>query len=622
MRTAVSFFSALSALTVAGAAAVVQSRPAEPPSLYIVQAKTTDVALRHITEVGGESGQVLNIIRSVTAYLKPEQVARLRADTDVRVFTDRSVSTSGLLTTLVKSTTNTTNTTLASSSLGSVVTAVAAPTINTVTTIPLVSTVTSPLVTSTSQSTTLQDGTGVSTSTLLYETNYPALIGASTLQQAGTTGKGVTIAVLDTGLWQDTTQMYGSRILASIDVVNGASSPVSSDPHGHGTHIASIAAGGAQALSGAYLSVAPKANLVIVRAFDGQGRGRYTDVIAGLNWIVANKVRYNIRVLNLSFGAPPQSYYWDDPLNQAVMAAWRAGIVVVAASGNEGPDPMTIGVPGNVPYVITVGALTDHSTPYDGSDDRLASFSSTGPTFEGFVKPELVSPGGHIVASMSSSSYLANIDPDSMRIGEQMFTMSGTSQAAAVTSGVVALMLQRDATLTPDAVKCKLLSSSRPALKTNGALAYSVFQQGAGLINAVSAVNSTATGCANTGLDIDADLAGTAHYGGPANQDANGNYYVMDMESSVWGDPLSSDGYNWSTGYPWGQGYTWSEGYAWRKGYGWSKGYTWSEGYAWRKGDTWSSGYGWSKDMPWWSTAPTSAPTTSPTSIASWVPNE
>jgi hypothetical protein len=209
-----------------------------------------------------------------------------------------------------------------------------------------------------------------------------------------------------------------------------------------------------------------------------------------------------------------------------------------------------------------------------------------------------------------------------MRIGEQMFTMSGTSQAAAVTSGVVALMLQRDATLTPDAVKCKLLSSSRPALKTNGALAYSVFQQGAGLINAVSAVNSTATGCANTGLDINADLAGTAHYGGPANQDANGNYYVMDMESSVWGDPLSSDGYNWSTGYPWGQGYTWSEGYAWRKGYGWSKGYTWSEGYAWRKGDTWSSGYGWSKDMPWWSTAPTSAPTTSPTSIASWVPNE
>ena len=145
----------------------------------------------------------------------------------------------------------------------------------------------------------------------------------------------------------------------------------------------SIAAGGAINLGGGYLGIAPQANLVIVRAFDGTGAGRYVDVIAGLNWIVANQKKYNIRVLNLSFGAPPQSYYWDDPLNQAVMAAWRAGIVVVTAAGNEGPDAMTIDVPGNVPYVITVGALTDNYTPYNGNDDRLASFSSTGPDLRG-----------------------------------------------------------------------------------------------------------------------------------------------------------------------------------------------------------------------------------------------
>ena len=162
------------------------------------------------------------------------------------------------------------------------------------------------------------------------------------------------------------------------------------------------------------------------------------------------------------------------------MAAWRAGIVVVAAAGNEGPNPMTIDVPGNVPYVITVGALTDNYTPYNATDDRLASFSSTGPTFEGFVKPEIVAPGGHIAASMPSSSYLANIDPDSMTRGEQMFTMSGTSQAAAVTSGVVALMLQADPTLTPDTVKCRLLASARPGGDLRRTLAYSVFQQGAG----------------------------------------------------------------------------------------------------------------------------------------------
>ncbi len=363
--------------------------------------------------------------------------------------------------------------------------------------------------TSISSNQTLQDGTGVGSPSLLYDTSYPQLVGADSLQRSGITGRGVTIAVLDSGLWQDPSQNFGSRVLASIDVTNGGSGAVQGDPYGHGTHVTSIAAGGAQSVSLSYSGIAPQANLVVVRAFDGTGGGRYTDVIAGLNWIVANRDRYNIRVLNLSFGAQPQSYYWDDPVNQAVMAAWRAGIVVVAAAGNEGPSPMTIDVPGNVPYVITAGALTDNYTPYDGTDDRLASFSSAGPTFEGFVKPELVAPGGHMAASMPSNSYLANIDPGSMSPGEQMFTMSGTSQAAAVTSGVVALMLQSNPGLTPDTVKCRLLASTRPAVTSGGNLAYSVFQQGAGLINAPAAVNSSATNCANQGLDINADLAGT-----------------------------------------------------------------------------------------------------------------
>jgi len=147
-------------------------------------------------------------------------------------------------------------------------------------------------------------------------------------------------------------------------------------------------------IAGGYFGIAPKSNLVIVRAFNSDGAGTYANVIAGLNWIVANKAKYNIRVLNLSFGATPQSDYWNDPLDQAVMAAWKAGIVVVAAAGNDGPSPMTIDVPGNVPYIITVGAITDNYTPYVYTDDRLASFSSTGPTYEGFVKPEVVAPGG------------------------------------------------------------------------------------------------------------------------------------------------------------------------------------------------------------------------------------
>ena len=143
--------------------------------------------------------------------------------------------------------------------------------------------------------------------------------------------------------------------------------------------------------------IAPDAGLVGVKAFDDDGRGSYANVIRGLDWIYQNRDVYDIRVVNLSFSAEPRSYYWDDPLNQAVMALWEAGIVVVASAGNRGPDAMTIGVPGNVPYVITVGAMSDNCTPGDGSDDFLASFSSAGPTVEGFVKPEVVAPGGHML---------------------------------------------------------------------------------------------------------------------------------------------------------------------------------------------------------------------------------
>ena len=211
---------------------------------------------------------------------------------------------------------------------------------------------------SSAMSSTYVDGTSISSAPNQVITNYPVLVGATSLQLSGTTGKGVTIAILDTGIWTGAAQNFSARILASIDFVAGNGQAVSGDPYGHGTHVASIAAGGATTSLGTSFGIAPNANLVIVRAFDGEGEGSYVNVIAGLNWIVANQARYNIRVLNLSFGAPPQSNYWDDPLNQAVMAAWKAGIVVVASAGNSGPGAMTVGVPGNVPYVITVGAMT------------------------------------------------------------------------------------------------------------------------------------------------------------------------------------------------------------------------------------------------------------------------
>src|SRR5262249_47215958 len=161
--------------------------------------------------------------------------------------------------------------------------------------------------------------------------------------------------------------------------------------------------------------------------------------------------------------------------------------VVVVSAGNSGPLPQTVGVPGNVPYVITVGAMTDNFSN-NGKDDRLASFSSTGPTFEGFVKPDLVAPGGHLWGFMAAYDRIPVNHPTFMNAGD-FFTMSGTSQAAAVVSGVAALVLSNNHGLTPDQVKCRIIASGKPAVDANGQLAYSVLQQGTGLVDAQAAVN-------------------------------------------------------------------------------------------------------------------------------------
>jgi serine protease AprX len=352
------------------------------------------------------------------------------------------------------------------------------------------------------------------------------------------------------------------------------------DDNGHGSHVASVLGGSRLSFSSKFLAVAPDVRLAVVRAFDANGNGTYASVIRGLDWIVQNRATYGIRVVNLAFTAPPRSHYWQDPLAQAVMRAWQAGIVVVVSAGNNGPAPQTVGVPGNVPYVITVGAMTDRTTPLLAQDDRLASFSASGPTYEGFVKPDLVAPGGHIPGTVSAATTLAQAHPESRGAGD-LFTMSGTSQSAAVVSGVAALMIQRQPALTPDDVKCRLMATAHPAIDggpTAPVHAYSVFQEGAGLVDASGAVASNATGCANRGLDVAADLAGTTHYGGRGNRDAAGTFYVAGR---------SGEGYSWNgafdvgaahsfLGYPWGDEVAlWGDAQPWADAT-----YTW-DGYPW-----------------------------------------
>jgi serine protease AprX len=251
---------------------------------------------------------------------------------------------------------------------------------------------------------------------------YAKVVGANQVWATGNLGQDVTVATLDTGVdptflslrltpgvWQDRFLAYYDALANKVyEPLRLLRSP--RDPNGHGTHVAGII-GNSDKEGGQYVGVAPGVNLVSVRVLDENGMGTYADVLRGLNWAVQNKARYNIRVLNMSMYAAPVAPYWADPYNLAVMAAWKAGIVVIASAGNDGPAPLSVGVPGNTPYIITVGAFTDNYTPDDMGDDYIPPFSASGPTLDAFVKPDVIAPGAHVSSLMRNNSHLAQEYP-------------------------------------------------------------------------------------------------------------------------------------------------------------------------------------------------------------------
>jgi serine protease AprX len=240
--------------------------------------------------------------------------------------------------------------------------------------------------------------------------DYPDAIGADIVWNAGVTGEGVSVAIVDTGLSKHpgllnkVNGVSENKIAGWIDFVDGSQSPT--DPHGHGTHIAGIIANAQKGPDDEWNGVAPGVRLVGVRVLDEQGFSDYENVIQGIQWVIDHKDEFNIQVMNLSLVSTAEVPYWVDPLNHAVMEAWANGITVVVAAGNDGSNPMTIGVPGNNPYVITVGAFTDNHTPDDWSDDYLAPFSAAGPTLDAFTKPDVLAPGAHMASAMSKHSTL------------------------------------------------------------------------------------------------------------------------------------------------------------------------------------------------------------------------
>nr|MBV6630239.1 S8 family peptidase [Oceanococcus sp. HetDA_MAG_MS8] len=395
---------------------------------------------------------------------------------------------------------------------------------------------------------------------------------ASAVHNMGIDGAGIGVAFIDTGVWGRVANL--PRVFGEVSSVGEDIPPQgaelqsgSQDRHGHASHLISHVVGADRREHQA--GVAPGAHIYSVRAFDDDGLGRYIDVLEGIDWVIRNANELNIRVLNLSFGAPVQSHYWDDPINQAVMRAWDAGIVVVTSAGNTGPDPQSITVPGNLPYVITVGAVSDNGTPRNLSDDFITSFSAAGPTLEAFVKPDLVAPGDRILGAAHPRSTLAQSNGGAGEVRSGVYALSGTSQAAAITSGVAALLLQAQPHLTPDDVKCKLIATARAAVNPNGEAAISVFQQGAGLLDAEAALVSDASQCANVGLDISLELADKTHFLGRARFDEERQQYFIADDHN---DPLNFPGSTWEKvtsveGDPWGGGYVLAQGDPWGGGY-------------------------------------------------------
>ena len=332
-------------------------------------------------------------------------------------------------------------------------------------------------------------------------------IGATVARsQYGVSGRGVGVAIIDSGITSYHDDLYRSlsgstsrRVVHFKDFTRDISpnlwfNDLQSDDYGHGTHVAGIIAGTGYDSSGRRVGVAPGAKLLGLKVLDGEGHGYISDVIAAIDYAIAVRSTYNVRVINLSVASGVFESYWHDPLTLAAKRATEAGIVVVAAAGNLGLDangrPQWGGVtsPGNAPWVLTVGA-SSHQGTVQRSDDVVANFSSHGPTWLDFAaKPDIVSPGVGI-ESLSDPrselygtfrSYLLN---GTVPVGYKPYlSLSGTSMATPVVAGTVALMLEANPNLTPNAVKAILQFTAESHADEN------VLSQGAGFLNAKGAV--------------------------------------------------------------------------------------------------------------------------------------
>ena len=322
-------------------------------------------------------------------------------------------------------------------------------------------------------------------------------IGATAVRQSlGYDGAGIGVAVIDSGAAAVHDDLAGAgggpRIAAFVDFVNGGAAAY--DDYGHGTHVSGIVAGNGFDSGGLRTGVAPGSDLIVLKVLDAAGKGRISDVIAALEYSIANKDALNIRVVNLSVATGVYESYNTDPLTVAARRAVESGIVVVAAAGNNGRDSQGrshhggVTAPGNAPWVLTVGA-SSHMGTTDRGDDTIAPFSSRGPSAIDYsAKPDVVAPGVGI-ESLSDpdgtlySTHAAYLLPGTVATSFLPYlSLTGSSMSAPVVSGTVALMLQANPSLTPNAVKAILHYTAQSSSE------YDPLTQGAGFLNAKGAV--------------------------------------------------------------------------------------------------------------------------------------
>jgi serine protease AprX len=411
------------------------------------------------------------------------------------------------------------------------------------------------------QNTTESTGPHTPSDVFLQET------GSAQLAAAGDTGKGVTVAVLDTGI--DNLPDFSGRLVGGVDFTN-ENNPYK-DSYGHGTFVAGLIAGNGASSNGQYSGEAPRANLVSIKVAGADGSSHLGTIISGMQWAVDNQSTYGIKIINISMGFQPTQSTVNNPVDQAVEAVWKAGIAVVASAGNAGPFNGTILSPGDDPMVITAGALDDMATT-SVTDDEMNDFSSAGPTSpDGWVKPDLVTSGRSVVSLAAPGSTIYNNFP-SARIGSANFVGSGTSFSAAITSGAAALVLADNPGLTPNEIKARLLAT------TNAGPISNPFVDGHGALNAYAAATAGAMNFSQSATSLTPTAAGTTVSLSPTRP-------VDTWNTILWSGTSFRQAP--STGWAW-NGWAWN-GSDWN-GWAWN-GETWN-GWAWN-GATWN-GQNWS----------------------------